>query len=664
MPRQTINDDGTVEFAIEAPLKGIWKHRSPLATQPQQAIDLDNVALVGDLLTAQVGDSKFISTAWGASSDKILLLADRRIAGSDPVTIIATDAGEVYYWSGAAWVMLRKGLSEAGQWWSQQQYGTDLFVANTNDGVYRYDGTSFLPIGAKLITACDTTTDWSNATQDTSDFREGTASNKVQSANPGASSVLTYNPSAAIDTSTGRLSARTYALTKAAGTDCYHFKVKFSNGSGSTITAATTTFVVTDTGSKTLTWAATLWYADRSKSAAISLTSDSWQDAYCFPADATESATFNPAIVDKLEWKVTTSSGQTYMLIDDVYSIYVSTMPNVQYLAEWRNILFGGYTTAAPDSIYWSKVRAPDEWTALAIAPIKAGGDKVTALASFFHQLTIGTDHHVHTLSGSIIGQTYPAYLFDINEVTDECGISSHRSVVKSGNQLFWFYQTNIFSYKGTAVEKVSYAIDPLLATIDLTNLQATVGRRYRPTNEIWWTWRRSGQSANDRVLRWHTVYEGFLTSTLTTPLIGVTYSSGAEKLLTVDETNRFIYAENDTTVYTRFGANLVTTIELPALGLPGLALEWQEAQLAYLSNTGTLTVGYRLADHLRALSGTSYTTIDTVNTAATDEYGRIRLGYQGKVFQLKLTITAQALELQFPIMVRARVLGGERTFP
>lgn len=652
---------------FEAPMRGVWTHESPLSSPAGMTPTLTNCELFGDVVRSMLGNAKFIASAW--PSGAITLLVDYRSPTADPVILLGSTSGIIWRWDagGGTWVTLRQGLSTtATLWWATQQYGTDLFMTNPTDGVYRWDGTALLPIGAKLITRCEASEagDWTNETTDAVNFQEGLGAMKV--AGGGAPSVLTYNPAAAIDTATPRLSAPTYALTKATGTDCYHFKVKFTNAAagGATITAATTTFVITDTGAKSLTWPTTLWYTNRSKTATVSLTTNDWQDVYCFPADATEVATFNPTLVDKLEWKCTISAGATDMVIDDVYSIYQSTMPAVSYLAEWRNILFGARTTANPDALYWSATRAPDQWSALATAPIKGGGDSITALHAFFHQLTIGTDHHILTLSGSIIGQQYPAYLFDINEVTNECGISSHRSVVKVDNRLYFFYQSHIMRYTGTAVEDISYPIQETLLGLDASAVQYIVGARHRQTEQIWWTVRESGESANNLVVKYDYRHQAFLFSDLGTPWFYLTYASSDERLLSIDDTNRFVYRQYDTTPgYDHFGADIGYVIESPPLGLPDAAQEWIEAYVQYLSKTGTLTFKYRLADHLRALAAATYVTADTINQAVADEYGRIRLGFPARFVQLRIEATGQPFVLQFPIVVRSRMLGQERAF-
>jgi hypothetical protein len=476
---------------------------------------------------------------------------------------------------------------------------------------------------------------------------------KVQSANPGASALLTYNPATTINTSSGRLGARTYYLTKLIGTDAYHFWVKFSNGSGSTITAATTTLVITDTGAKTLTWPATLWRTSKSPTGtAVSLTSDAWQEVWVFPSEATESATYDPTIVDKLEWKVTTSAGQTYILIDDVYSVYLTTMPNVQIVKEWKNMLFGFQS----DTYYFSKVAAPDQYDTLANSSLKSGGEIINGVARFFNQLTIGTESHVITISGSTQGSTYPAYLFDQNEVTDEIGIDSHRSIVKAENRLYWYWQGKIIQYDGTRANQISYPIQPYLDLLDASKAQFIVGAPHRQKHEIWWTFRVSGDSVNDWILKYDYNWKSFIiVEGLTTPVVFRSSVSSLEKFLTIDQSSRIIKVQNYPATYTFSDVGIESKMELPALNIPGFSLQWVQNWLQFLNSSGNILLQYRTGDTLRALQGATYQTVETVSMSVDGEYGKLRIGERADWLQIRFSCTGAKMNLQPPFLVIAR---------
>jgi len=267
-------------------------------------------------------------------------------------------------------------------------------------------------------------------------------------------------------------------------------------------------------------------------------------------------------------------------------------------------------------------------------------------------------------MSGSVAGQTYPAYLLDVQQVTDEAGLSSHRSMVKADNKLHWWYQREIVTYTGTGAVKKSYPVDVDLALVDDNALQFNVGEKFRAKNQLWWSWRRSGQSVNDRVMRYDYVMDAWLPTTgLSTPVLHRTFSSGVERLLDTSVTDRTVYREdNQTPGYQFFGTDISYTLELPPLS-SDMAMAWVEAYLRYLSNTGSITVAYRTADHLRALLGASYTTLETINQAVAGELGLVRIGDRGTLCQIRITGTGVAMQPQPPFTIIATPQGPEQRF-
>ena len=205
--------------------------------------------------------------------------------------------------------------------------------------------------------------------------------------------------------------------------------------------------------------------------------------------------------------------------------------------------------------------------------------------------------------------------------------------------------------------------MDVTLATNDPANLQYIVGAAFRAKNQVWWTWRRSTTSANDRVLRYDYI-EGALLHTegLATPLLHQTWVSGTERLLSIDTTAKKVYRQGSANL--SFGGTAIAaTLELPVLAVPAQSHTFTTAYFQYLSNTGSLVVSYRIADHLRALSAESYSTLETISQATAGEYGLVRIGDEGSLLQLRLTTSGVAAQIQTPILVYARPHAPERIF-
>lgn len=654
MPKLDFRDDGTVLFTFSDVNKGLWSFTSPASAPDSFATQIDNLDLPGGVVTSMPGDGVNNDVAYDAASTVTLHCDYKSSTGGAPVNVIGTSLGKIITVTGTTATVLRPGFSTAaGIWWSHVQYGTDLFIANPTDGVWRYDNNTLVPIGAKPIAQMesDEAALWAGETADTTNYKEGVQAMYVEST--GAQTTMTFTPASNFNAVAGRLGAINYETDKSPGTDFYHFWVLFTNTG--TVDTTNTRLLLTDGDGDTLNFPMTVWLTSKSSSGtAITATptNGTWYEIWCEANDGTETLTFDATNIDTFAFAVDTSAGTRRMIVDDFYVVYAQTMPAVQILAEWKNILFG----FNGDTYYFSPAGAPDEYDTNANDVLKSGGDAVTGVKMFFNQLTVGMDSRVVTLSGSVVGQTYPQYEFDINEVTDEFGISSHRSIVKGGNKLWWFWKQQICSYNGTSVTKVSYPLD-VYFTVDENAEQFVIGAPYYKRNQLWWTWRRSGQSANDRVIRYDLQLGAWLPVTgLTTPTIFRTTASGAEKLLTIDETSRKIYAQDHSSNLSFVGTSVEYALELPACYVPATSISWILAWLMWQSNTGAMTVQYRQGDTLLDLIAASYSTAETVTMTAAGEYGKEQIGERSVWLQIKFASSGTKMQLQPPFIVRGRV--------
>jgi hypothetical protein len=116
---------------------------------------------------------------------------------------------------------------------------------------------------------------------------------------------------------------------------------------------------------------------------------------------------------------------------------------------------------------------------------------------------------------------------------------------------------------------------------------------------------------------------------------------------------------QGQTGVYTFSGTSIDYSLTLPPMLVPGVALEWNTAEIFYLDNTGSLVATFRISEHLRDLSAAAYSTAETINMALAGEYGKIRFGDRARFFQLKLTASAALVEIEFPLTIKAIPLGA-----
>lgn len=648
--------DGRIVFTVKNVTKGYWSYTSPASAPDGFATTMNNIDLRGGVPTSMPGDGVDQDVAYDAAGTVLLHCDFKATIGGAPVSIVGTSNGKIFKVDAGATTELRRGLSTTA-WWSHQQYSTYLFISNPTDGVYYYNNDTLVPVGAKPIAQCesDEASLWAGETADTTNFQEGLQSFYIEST--GAQATMTYTPATNFNAATALDSGGTaYAADKSPGTDFYHFKVMFSNTG--TPDTTNTRVLLTDGSAVTLNFPMTVWDSDKDGTAFDTTpTVNTWYDVYLPAVDGTDSATFDPTNIDTFAFSVDDNAAATLrMNVDDIYVIYNVTMPAVQYLAEWKNMVFG----ATSQTYYFSPVGLPHEYNTLANSNINSGGDAITGMKRFYNQLTIGMNNHVGTLSGSPVGQTYPSYRFDYNEVTDEKGVSSHRSMVKGKNSLYWFWNKEICKYDGTSVTKVSLPLDEYLSTVDVANAQMIVGAPFYTRNQLWWTWRRLSQSVNDRVIRLDHEYDAWLpVSGLTTPTIFRTTASSVEQLETIDETTRKIYAQNHATNLSFVGTSISYTLELPPMFATAQACEWIMTWLQWLSNTGTMLIEFRQGDTLLGLIADAYETLETSTMTAAGEYGENRIGDRAVWCQIRFSSTGTKMELQPPFVVYARPLDA-----
>jgi len=84
----------------------------------------------------------------------------------------------------------------------------------------------------------------------------------------------------------------------------------------------------------------------------------------------------------------------------------------------------------------------------------------------------------------------------------------------------------------------------------------------------------------------------------------------------------------------------------------------WDEVEVLYQTNTGSLVVDYRVAQHPREFDAASFVTAGTINMAAVGELGRIRVGARSRWIQFRLTTVDAYYTLYLPFIIYATPLS------
>lgn len=125
--------------------------------------------------------------------------------------------------------------------------------------------------------------------------------------------------------------------------------------------------------------------------------------------------------------------------------------------------LWGAVHADAPDRVYWSESFSPEDWEADYDAPDAGGGfvdvatfdgSRIRAIEAAFDDVLIFKDKSMHRLSG-----TYPGE-FSLSQVYGSEGTLAARTIVYSGERLYFLGTDGLCVYNGMSVSTLAHAGD------------------------------------------------------------------------------------------------------------------------------------------------------------------------------------------------------------
>lgn len=643
-----IDEEGhTLEVSMYDFNRGLDTRSSPINLSPSGLPDIQNMNLAGGFPSRMSGS---ILHATGMVMPDALAPTVQALyvpsSGAASSFILGGQDGQVYRWTGSAFVSLRRGLSAppTDGWWSHTQLGDYLIISNRTDGNFKYDGTRLLPLGAKHIADFESGETWAGSgAVNTTTVRQGTQSRSLTST--GAVVTTTHTPATALDLIDGLLLALDYNTT----TDTINFQVNLDVAAN---LDTTNSYIRFGNAGDTVYFqaAASTW----------GTLANGWNSIVIPRSSFTATGAPVWSNIAKVTLAVDATGANTVIAIfDDLYTIYAALMPAVQLNTQWKNMFVGGRSTADPSNIYYSKISAPDEYNAAATLPIdEDDGNSLTGIQGFFDQLVAAKDNTLHNLSVRTQGTTYPTYTFSTRRVTRAHGCSSHRSMVEANNAVYMFWQNALYAYSGVSTQRLSYIVDPTLADIEPTRLQQVVGAQLHAVNQIFWYWPAAGATTNTRGIRYD-YQEGAFLPTVGTALAQATrvFESGVERLITAGYTGR-ILRQNSGTDFDGTAITAFVTFPWISGGRPDELKDWAEAYISYQTNTGNLIAEYRIANHPREFDAATFTTAGTIDMAVVGELGRMRIGERSRWMQLRLRTVGAPVTVYWPIIIRGALTG------
>ena len=646
---QADEDTGELTVSFVGPWQGIDTQSPPMQLRENHLAAAQNVDLPAGVPTRSDGYAIHIA-AFDTGTSTPNLLARFVPATGNAFYITADESGQVYSHvaAGGAPTVIRTGLSATTDlYWTHTQLGNYLVIANPTDGNYKWDGTRLIALGAKYIADMETAEDatWTSGSTSTT-VREGTQSRTHTST--GAAVTMSLTPATAWDLTDGLLDAADYSTT----TSRIHFYVNFDVAAN---VDTATTYIRFGNAADTAFFQAT--------AANWGTLANGWNRVQIAKSAFATTGAPSWASIVKMTL-VTDSTGATTVIAiyDDVYLRYSDalTMPSVQHVTNWKNMILGARETANISTFHFSRVSAPDEYDSAASFPIALNdGDGITGMHPYYNQVLITKDNTCHSISGTVAGTVYPNYNLETLLVTIDHGGSSHRALVQAGKYIYIWWRGEVHRYNGTGTEKASIQIDPTLATINMARLSQVVGARRRVLNQITWYYPDGSATANDSAVRLDYENEGFMTvAGQAMVLAEQVFESGIEYMLTALDNGQINQqdsgASNDGTAITAF-----ITYPWVSAGKPDELKCWTEVYVPYETNTGTLVVEYRVAAHPREFTAASYVTAGSIDQAVTGEYGRSFIGENSVWIQMRLRTVAARMTIFSPVILKAVPLGA-----
>ena len=618
-----------------------------------------------------------LDTAMDADDDQPPQGFGQYVTGSTETYVIVQQSGRTATWdaAGNTWTQRHTGMtSDAGidTSWNEINYATYLIWANPTDGNWKWDGSNWLPLGARNITDCESDQDgqWANETAETTVVREG-AQSYSRAVASGATQALTFTPTTNLNLSTPLLLGATYTEANAG----IGFFLRVSDASE--VTTATSFFeIATLSGTHELQIqfnSASFRVFDpagvTAGGSAVTLADNTWFHVFIRLSDMTETGTFNLADIDTLAVSITApvGPGLTYY-VDGFYIAYNSRMPGVETMAVWNDVLFGAGATASgqdPSDVHFAPVGAPDEYDATAFLSINPdAGGPIRSLKRFFNQVFVGKENSVHSIGGTTAGTTYPNFNYEVLDITAEHGCDGHRSVVEMEKKLHFPWKKRYYTYDGTGTLDIGERITPDLADHSATRLRQKISALY--DGEIWTAYPGVGDTNNTRLYKYTTSADrtGFVgveddSAALNLNILKTVFETGVEKIVGVDEAGDIMWL--DDSAVTTFDGGVITRIcRFPWVTLEGNRLMYWDTLLALFGaqSAGTISVRYRIADHPRAFDAASFVAATTQALSSVDTLGWVLIGEVSRWIQIEFLTTAAQFDLQFPVVLEAYPVG------
>lgn len=694
-----VETENVIEVTWAAPVQGIYVDAGDSFLPPGYLPFMQNMHIRGGR-PISVNGSDIWDTTMDTTSGNAPLAAGQLVLDDGTKYVVVNDGGTWQRWDAAAnsWVTIFTGAASSAfahdtGIWNEIVVRGYLIFGSPVWGNWKWDGTNFLPLGAKIISNMEADQDaqWAGETTEATVIVGG-AQSYAATVTTGSNQTLTFTPTGTpIDYST-RLHIST-AYTEANASIGFFFHVT----DASEVEEAASYFRISTTdGAHYLQVLMDAWI-DKATGAAVVLADNTWFHIEVALSAFTETGTFDLTSVADIDFYLENDGAGSFTgYIDNLYIIYNDQMPGCRSFAVWDDVLFGGGTD--PDNyeyfvnenfgaeIFWAKGSGPDQWDPLATNPVsRDAGGIITGLHRFYNQIFIGKEGTCHSLGGSITGTVYPDYNYEILDVSTEHGCDGHRSIAEADNKLFFSWFSQIYEYNGTGTKEIGEPVQSKLSEFfDNTPTSTFAGDGPAQRSLVYWPtqselWMIGADNTGGGEFRIRFASDGRYIET-----VGVdgaddveliyrwrdinVANSQQQMLIGIREDGRFVDLDN-TATRDFDGTSITRIVRFPwsDAGQPHQLKHWGSVWANFDNlTTGTVTLQYRTVDHLKMVvsdSDPAFTSVvPTLDTDTLAEAGRSFIGTTSRWLQIQFTTTGTgatgAFDLQWPLVIEATPLG------
>lgn len=184
--------------------------------------------------------------------------------------------------------------------------------------------------------------------------------------------------------------------------------------------------------------------------------------------------------------------------------LYFTNTP--KYLELFNNQLFLAGFSNALSTFYFSDIGEPEGVLPESFAEVRTNdGDRITGMRAYLSDLIITKQRSMHSLTGS------NPDTFTLQQITDQYGCLSNRTLVVYGNNLAFLDSKGIIRYNGANVDIISTPIEEVFLRMNVpAALENAWAIHNRLGNEIWFAIPVDGSSVNNLLVVYDYLTDAF----------------------------------------------------------------------------------------------------------------------------------------------------------